>query len=112
MRGSVVHKNMQHDKGYQGSIQDEGKIVKDVKKVCCAIKLFSYYFSYVSNDINLKSTHLIISRQGDVSSNILSWKKYSSKSSTPGKFLGLRSKMGVYERESLSCNGHSDQNIS
>ena len=44
---------MQHDKGYQGSIQDNNKIVKDVKKVCCAIKLFSYYFSYVSNDINL-----------------------------------------------------------
>ena len=41
MRGSVVHKNMQHDKGYQGSFQDNGKIVKGVKKVCCAIKLFS-----------------------------------------------------------------------
>ena len=30
----------------------------------------------------------------------------------PRKFLGLRSKMGVYDKESLSFNGHSDENIS
>ena len=29
-----------------------------------------------------------------------------------GKFLGSRSKMGVYDKEPLSLNGHSDKNIS
>ena len=34
------------------------------------------------------------------------------KISTPRKFLGSRSKMVVYDKEPLSCNGHSDENIS
>ena len=50
-------------------------------------------------------------KQLDVLSNILSTNKLSSKSSTPRNFLGSRSKMGVYDKEPLSCPGHSDKNI-
>ena len=30
----------------------------------------------------------------------------------PSEILGLKSKKGVYGKESLSCNGYSDKNIS
>ena len=41
--------------------------LKGVKKVRSAIKLCSFYFSYyVSNDINVKSTHLTTNKQWDV----------------------------------------------
>ena len=88
-------------------------IVKGVKKVCSAIKLCSYYFSYyVSDDISSESTHLTRNKQLDVQSNILSPNKLSSKSSTTQKIWSSRSKMGVYDKEPLSCPGHSEQNIS
>ena len=61
---------------------------------------------------SLKGTHLIRNKQWDDKSFILSWNKWSLKSSTPRKFLGSRSKMGVYDKEPLSCNGHSDKYIS
>ena len=30
----------------------------------------------------------------------------------PSEIFGWRSKMGVYDKEPLSCNGHSNKNIS
>ena len=64
----------------------------------------------MSNDTN--DSGIVLSQQQDVKFNSLSQNKWSSKSSTPQKLLGLRSKMGVYDKEPLSLNVHSDKNIS
>ena len=50
--------------------------------------------------------------QRDISSNTFSWKTLTFQNKYPQKFLGSRSKMGVYDKETFSCNGHSVRNIS
>ena len=45
--------------------------------------------------------------QRDISSNTFSWKTMTFQNKYPTECLGSMSKMGVNDKETFSCNGHS-----